>query len=224
MKKRIFALIGFTATVIFTPGFQCGDPYDNICDTYQTDTAINILGVTNFNLPVKVHDTLKILSIVNDTIHSLGGDVFIPAQSYGDKLFSFQAYKVVTGNGGPMLDYANIEFNPIVIEGSFPNYSNNGNILLYTRVAPYNRLQFGLITSQPGLYLITTQGQTNYGSYRNPAKPCTSYPEKYYFPETQQQKNYWDSLGVNALKLRGSNNYTIKTKQERDYIFLKVNP
>jgi hypothetical protein len=44
-----------------------------------------------------------------------------------------------------------------------------------------------------------------------------------YIPTSQQQKQYWDSLGVSVLRLNGNYNQEIAKKSDMNYFFVRVN-
>ncbi len=225
MTNKSGLLILMVTYVLFTPAFQCGDRYINECTTYKNDTAISNIQALNFPRILRVNDTLKLTSIISDTVHTISGTNYIPRNLTTSRYIQFQVYKVVMVNGNPVLNFANIEFNPLVTEGSFPNYGGGGIFTLYSRVAPYNRLAISLVSGQPGLYLLTAVSSgNNYGYSANPAEPCTNYQDLHFFPVPQQQKQYWDTLAVTKLRLNGSNDYVVKSKEDPDYMFFRINP
>ncbi len=222
MRKSIFFFSIICFYMIVTPAFQCGDPYNDVCPTYTQDTAKISFNVNNNNHQFRVLDTIQFSSFISDTIQTVKGNSFIsPLNTLSCNM---QAYKVVDNGSGPILNYANIEFNPLVIEGQFQNYPNQGISLLYNRIEPLNRLRGSLVAGTKGLYLITVGANNSYYSFYiyESNNPCTQYKGLSYIPEAQQQRQYWDSLGTSVLRLSGANDQVISNKSDGNYFFIKV--
>ncbi len=222
MKNNLVFILFLGLSIVFTPGFQCGDTFPKNCDLYKTDTIKNNLEFINFRPDYRVNDTLKFTSLLNDTAHSTSGVSFVSQYPYNNRNLYIQTYKVVMNNGTPALNYANIEFNPLITEGSFSNSNTSGYYFQYKKLDPYYRLGVSLISGYTGLYLITFS--TGGYSYVNTNTPCTNYRNLYFIPEQIQQKQYWDSLGVIKLQLNGGADYTIKNKEDPDYLFIRIKP
>ena len=133
-----------------------------------------------------------------------------------------EAYKVVNNGSGAILNYANIEFNPLVFEGQFQNFYSQGYGFLYNRNEPYNFLKGGLVAGRSGLYLCTVNTNNNYYEFVI-YQTCSQYKLFNYIPPIQQQKQYWDSLGVSVLRLNGNYNQEIAKKSDFNYFFVRVN-
>lgn len=208
---------------VVTPGFQCerGRPVD--CTSYVQDTAIFPFSVLNNGSDIHVLDTVKLNSFVSDTIHSVKGRSFV--YQLNTLYSSIQLYKVVTSGGGAVLNYANIEFNPVITEGQFDNMGYPGVNYLFNRLSPYNRLQGGFVAGSPGLYLaiLNTSNYSGYNIYES-NDYCHQYTGVYFVPEAQQQKQYWDVLGLSSIRLSSSNNYIVANKGDKNYFFMNVLP
>jgi len=223
MNRSFFYLV-LIAVVLVAPGFQCGTrpPYEN-CNQYTTDTAIFNVSVAN-QTNIAVMDTIQIQSIISDTIQTTSGNQF----QYEQNLLScnIQAYKVVNNGNGPVLNYANNEFNPLVFTGLMQNTPSIGFGYIYNRFAPFNELRAGLVAGRPGLFLITTGANNGYYENYIPSySPCVQIKSMNFVPIAQQNTNIWDSLGTTSLMLAG--NYSpepIANKSNRNYFFVRVRP
>lgn len=223
----IFAVLLFYT--IITPGFQCGDRGPDICNNITYDSIPLTFEVYNNNHTFQVLDTINMSSIISDTFHSSSGaNPILPSSTM---YASIQPYKVVNLSSGPQLNYANIEFNPLVTEGYFQSntYQSSGFNFLYNRVEPYNRLSPSLIIGSPGLYLIKIAVSNynyfyseNFNSFYDSRNPCNRYVGICTILNTSQQKQYWDSLGTTSLRLANSNAQIIANKEDRNYFFVKV--
>ncbi len=223
MNRIIFFVI-LIGIVLVTPGFHCGGepPYSN-CNQYTTDTAMFDFSVINNN-SIHVFDTIQIHSRISDSIRTTSGNQFFYEQNVLS--CNIQAYKVVNNGTGPVLNYANNEFNPLVFAGQFQNTAGIGYGYIFNRMAPYNELRAGLVVGRPGLYLITT-GPNNdyYGNYIPSNNPCVQIQSMNFIPIAEQNRSIWDSLGTTALLLNGSSYpEPIAKKSNRNYFFVRVNP
>lgn len=207
--------------MIISPAFQCAEKISPECDVYTLDTAILNISLPSNNGVYEVLDTVHFLSAVSDTIRSVKGKEF---QSPINTLnANIQVYKVVTTNNNSILNYANIEFNPIVNDGSFENNSSLGYSFLYRRISPFNRLDVSFVAGFRGLYLFVIRNSSNFGSsIKEPNNDCASYFPVCFINESQQQKQYWDSLGISSLRLAGNNSFTVANKDDKNYFFVKV--
>ncbi len=221
MKKTFSFFLVICFYIIITPAFQCGESPLNDCTEYKQDTAMLHVQIPGNNVAFHLLDTIHITSVINDTIQSVKGKKFLcPINTLNT---SIQAYKVIQSNTSTAVNYANIEFNAVVSEGEFQHTPYQGFTFLYKRVQPYNRLNASLIPGVKGLYLVVLSS-ADYGLFiREPNNYCDSYTAIHFIQETQQQKQYWDSLGTTALRLSGSNNYIVANKTDKNYFFLKVN-
>jgi hypothetical protein len=213
------AVIGFY--MIVTPAFHCGGPYqqDN-CTNYISDTVFMPMEISNHLNDINIYDTIKFSSKVNDTLQPRNTSQFVyPFTALNSNI---QAYKVVNNGSSPILNYANIEFNPLVFEGQFQNYFNQGFGFLYNRNEPFNYLKGGLVSGRSGLYLCTVNTNNNYYEFLI-YQTCSQYKVMNYIPTSQQQKQYWDSLGVSVLRLNGNYNQEIAKKSDMNYFFVRVN-
>ncbi|CAN5737304.1 hypothetical protein BH11BAC4_BH11BAC4_13920 [soil metagenome] len=220
-KNRILFFSLIISYIILTPGFLCGPGPQENCSNSIKDTAIFPFNIPNNNTSFHVLDTIKLISAVSDTIHSIKGKSFLNPLNFLSS--SISLYKVVNTGSGAVLNYANIEFNPLVLEGQF---LNNGDLeIQYNRVLPYNRLQASLVPGSPGLYLVTLDNNYSYGyQITEPNNHCDIYYGAFFIPENQQQKQYWDSLGTTSLMLAGTNGYEVANKNNRNCFFVKILP
>jgi hypothetical protein len=223
MQRRLIISLVILFYIIVTPGFHCGDRPDP-CPNYTVDTIHFNFNTNNLNGHINNYDTLYFTSIVNDTITTTSNNTSVSQINY--LASHIQAYKVIENSNARTLNYANIEFNPIVIEGQFQNGPTQGINIMYNRIEPYNRLKAALVAGRPGLYLISfSNADSYYGyyNYMNESNHCTSYITKNIIPRAQQQIQYWDSLGTTSLYLSGNSSYEIANKNGSDYFFVRVN-
>jgi hypothetical protein len=221
MKNSLLLIVVIGFYMIVTPAFQCGDPYqgDN-CTNYITDTVLIPTDISNHLNSINIYDTIKFSSRVNDTLQPRNTSQFVyPFTALNSNI---QAYKIVNNGSGAILNYANIEFNPLVFEGQFQNYNSQGFGFLYNRNEPNNFLKGGLVAGRSGLYLCTVNTNNNYYEFII-YQPCNQYKVFNFIPPTQQQKQYWDSLGVSVLRLNGNYNQEIAKKSDMNYFFVRVN-
>jgi hypothetical protein len=221
MKNSLLFIVVIGFYMILTPAFHCGEPYqgDN-CTNYVSDTVFIPMEITNHLNGINIYDTIKFSSAVNDTIQPRNSSQFVyPFTALNSNI---QAYKVVNNGSGPILNYANIEFNPLVFEGQFQNYFNQGFGFLYNRNEPNNFLKGGLVAGRSGLYLFTVNTNNNYYEFLI-YQTCSQYKVLNNIPTGQQQKQYWDSLGVSVLRLNGNYNQEIAKKSDMNYFFVRVN-
>jgi hypothetical protein len=224
MKKLI--IFGFILTIFFSPGFQCGrgNIYDNCPNGFQVDTIYSSLNILNNNNVYHIGDTIHFLSKVNDTINTSKGASFIYKRNGFST--SMQPYKVVNNGGLNELNYANIEFNPLITVGQFQNYPGSGFNFLYKRLQPYNTLQISFVAGRAGLYIfsIMEDGYSGANYIRKDNDFCNGYPNAFSFPISNQHSNYWDSLGVTSISLANTGGYRVAKKGDKNYVFIKVIP
>jgi len=223
MKQGFLFLPILFIYILITPGFQCGDD-PPLCDTYSNDSIPLPIEITNIYQSFHVLDTIKMSSVISDTFKSKKGvDLIYPCYTM---YASIQPYKVVNNGAGPELNYANIQFNPMVTEGYFQLTSNTGINFLYNRSDPYNRLKPMLVAGEAGLYLMTI-GINNYyysNMFFDSRNPCSQYFGYTNISSTEQQRQFWDSIGTTTLRLAGSNGQVVANKQDRNYFFVKIEP
>ncbi len=223
MKYFVTAII--LSVFIFSSGFQCGrNLNDNCPNGFQSDTLYTNLNIINNNNLYHIGDSIKFFSKISDTIKPTRNAEFI----YDRNVFyaNFQPYNVVSTSGVNELVYANIEFNPSVKVGQFQNYPSSGYNFLYQRAQPNNILQVSFVAGKAGLYIFSLKDNSYSGAnyIRRDNDFCNGYPNAFSFSETDQHKNYWDTLGVSSLSLANTSGYKIASKAERNYVFIKVIP
>jgi hypothetical protein len=223
MKHLSYCII-IAALLIISQGFQCGRGRisDNCNNQYNTDSIILPFNVINSSATYRVGDTIKLASIVNDSILTQKGKSFINPREYFST--QLQPYKVVTTGSVKELNYANIEFNPLVNIGQFQIYAGAGFSFTYQRNSPLNKLNISIVAGKVGLYLFKLSNN-QYGINRvSDGDICTNYFEYLNFPVANQNNNYWDSIGVTKLSLASTSGYELAKKGDRDYFFVKVIP
>jgi hypothetical protein len=221
MKNWFLVIVVLCAYMIVTPAFHCGSPYqEDNCSNYVSDTVYIPTEISNHLNGINIYDTVKFTSTVTDTIQPRNSTQFVyPFTTLNSNI---QAFKVVNNGSGPILNYANIEFNPLVFEGQFQNYFSQGYGFLYNRNEPLNYLKGGLVAGRSGLYLCTVNTNNNYYDFII-YQTCSQYKVLNYITPSQQQKQYWDSLGVSVLRLNGNYNQEIAKKSDLNYFFVRVN-
>ena len=221
MKNWFLVLAVLCVYMIVTPAFQCGNRGpENDCTNYVSDTVLIPTDISNHLNSINIYDTIKFSSKVNDTLQPRNTSQFVyPFTALNSNI---QAYKVVNNGSGAFLNYANIEFNPLVFEGQFQNFYSQGYGFLYNRNEPNNFLKGGIVAGRSGLYLFTVNTNNNYYEFLI-YQTCSQYKVSNYIPTTQQQKQYWDSLGVSVLRLNGNYNQEIAKKSDMNYFFVRVN-
>lgn len=221
MRFSFFLLLfSFFASIVLC-GFQCGRQPE-LCDRYTNDSIQFGYDVTN-HTNMQVFDTLQLQATINDSILTVNQLWFVePLTTFA---CTVQAYKVLMYNGAPMLQYANIEFNPVVYQGQYDVSSSNGFSFIFNRLQPYNLLRSGFVAGRPGLYLFKIQSRPNYYYYENiyvNGYPCTQFRTSSFIDEPTQGKQYWTSLGTTSLRLLGGGINAIVNKDDRDYFFVAV--
>jgi hypothetical protein len=227
MKQKIVFIAAIFYLIIITSAFRCGSGNYNDCSGYAKDTIVMPLNYTTNITSIKVGDTINIFSSINDSTTSTGGKTFVTDRS--PLFINIQPYKVVANNGGYILNYANIEFNPVINIGQFQNNGSTGYNFVFNRQQPYNKLQVLFVAGKPGLYCFVNgynnNSYSNYNgeySFYNVKDNCTNYNGITTLPEANQNKKYWDTLKTSVLGLTALAP-TIK-KDNKNYFFIKVNP
>lgn len=222
-----FIKIFFTLFIIslITQNFKCGRYPNRLCEEYNRDTVfapfdISISGAQ----PIRVLDTLFLTCQLNDTLKSQNGLRFLKNIDYAN--MAIQGYKVVNLGGSYGLNYANIEFNPLVIQGQFRTGSYPGINIMYERSQPYNKAKIGIVAGQPGLYVFTVLSYTNYyeGDFFIEGNNCTSFHLLNKLNQSDNQVVNWNNLGVDRLELNGYPGYDRVNRNSPNHFFLQVLP
>jgi hypothetical protein len=226
MKFTLTLLIALFCFIV-TQSFQCDRGINQQCDTYKTDTVLLNVSIVNAAAEYRLYDTIWLSSIVNDNFTPLSGSPALFTKSIDQLNLTVMPYSINTAGTLPILQYANIEFNPVVREGSLQNPGYNGYNYIFRRVAPNNNLQAGLVAGRTGLYLVEINHGNYYGgsfNIYNGNDHCTSYNGQSAMPLSQQNRNYWTLLGVTAISI--GSNYGSKTVSinNRNYFIIRVIP
>jgi len=224
-RYLLLASIGF----IFLIGqsTQCKKDVISPCAAYVQDTVLLSAAVANASPSYHVYDTIWIESDVTDNFTPLSGSgVF--TSSLDQLYMNVQPFSINTTASLPELQYANIEFNVVVETGMLQNSAYSGYNFLYKRITTANSLRVGFVPGRTGLYLMScTNNRYFAGGMATLSKPndqCTTYWGICSFPESQQNKNYWDVLGVASLSLSPSNGNVLISKNMRSYFLFNVVP
>ena len=171
---------------------------------------------------MQAFDTLQLHATISDSIRTSNQLSFIePLTTFA---CTIQPYKVMMNNGSPILQYATIEFNPVLYQGQYDVSSNNGFGFIFNRLQPYNLLHSGFVAGRPGLYLFKIQSRPNYyyeNMYIN-GYPCTQFRTSSSIDEPAQGKQYWTTLGTTSLRLLGGGVNPIVNSDDRDYFFVFI--
>ena len=226
MKFAFTFLIALLCFVV-TQSFQCGRDIQSQCDTYKNDTVLLNASIVNSATEYRLYDTIWLSSSISDNFAPLSGSPALFTKSIDQLNLTIIPYSINTAGSLPVLQYANIEFNPVVREGSLQNPGYSGYNYIFRRVAPNNNLQAGLVAGRTGLYLMEINHGNYYGgsfNINNGNDFCTSYNGQSNIPVSQQNRNYWNLLGVTAISVAA--NYGSKTVSinNRNYFIFKVIP
>ena len=225
--KNIFIYLLAFLVISITQSFQCGRGNYIRCESNKNDTVLLNTTILNPGLEFHLYDTIWVNSLVSDNYIPLSGTPASFNRATDLLYLTIQPYSINTAGTLPILQIANIEFNPVVREGllQYPAYS--GYIYQYKRQAPDNKLVAGLVPGRTGLYLL----EFNPGNYissnfyvYNPGDQCTTYYGVSGLPANQQNTIYWNTLGVSAIST--SSNYGAHTvsRNMRNYLIVKVIP
>ena len=219
LKLNVRLVLLLFSVWMLAQSVTCGRPrsYSN-CATLNTDSIYLNMAVTNTAASFTLADTIKVFSKISDTISPVISSGFInPLNSF---YASLQMYKVVPVGSGYQLNFANVEFNVLLQVGTY-QYTQGYNFL-YNRMQPYNTLQFALKPGNTGLYIAVVNNSYSY--IRNPNDECVSYQSTFKFKSTEQNLQYWNTLGgANSISLgAGGGGFTI-SKNDKNYFFIRIN-
>lgn len=226
MKANILIIIVLFFSIVLQ-SFQCGRPVER-CTNYTQDTVLLGSNVINSRALYHIGDTIWIGSVVTDNLIPLSG-----AAPFNIELtqlfFNAQPYSIKNNPTLPELQYANIEFNPVVAVGQLQNIGFGGYSFLYKRTTATNSLKIGFVAGRTGLYAMDCGNSRYYYdgaalSIYKPNENCTTYWGLTNFAAIEQNKNYWDSIGVAAVSLAPNYGNTTISKSERNYFLFKVIP
>ncbi len=226
MKKYNIAIVFLLAFLwITTQSVNCRRPIINdSCSTYKNDSVYFKIDVTNQTSTFALVDTIKIYSKISDNITPLVSSGFVfPLNSLSTTV---QIYKVVPIGSTYQLNYANVEFNLNIQTGTINPYQGIGYNLVYNRNQPNNELSLTLKPGVVGLYAVVfDRSYYNYDSnIRNPNDNCVSFTNVFTFNTTNQNLQYWNTLGTSTLNLANSNGNFKINKNDKNYFFVKVIP
>jgi hypothetical protein len=200
--------------------------YDN-CGNSRVDTTLLQVDIPNQQAVNHVLDTINIYSKISDNIQTVAGETF--TYPFNSMNMYLQTYKVTPSGSAYVLNYANINFNYFVNTGIFQNTGSLGLNVLFQRNEPFNTADVSFVAGDTGLYLITSTFSTGYYNeggiqFYRANDYCNRYTGIPVIPETKQNKQYWDSLGITTLTLANSSNAVVASKADKNYLFVKVNP
>lgn len=229
MKRILFSLL-LASLFTITQSTQCNKARD-LCDgQYKTDTVLLNLNLLNPSAEYRQYDTIWINSDINDNFNPVSGNPASFSNNIEQLYLTIQPYQVKTDAALPYLQYANIEFNPVVRDGSLENVNTGGYIFKFRRVSPYNKVSAGLVAGRPGLYLIECNHSTypyagggNFQIY-NGNNGCVSFWGKSEFPPGQQNIDLWNSFGSSSLSIPQNYGNQIVNESSRNYVLFKVVP
>lgn len=221
----------FTSCLFFfvTQSFQCDRRENyNSCDSYKNDSVLLNVSVTNPAMDYHLYDTIWLNSVINDLYIPVSGSPTSFTKATEQLYLTVQAYSISTSGTLPSLHYANIEFNPIVREGSLnlPGYSG-GYIFQYKRTAPDNKLKCGFVAGRTGLYMIELgHGTAIYAPFYiyNTGDFCTTYRGATAISPGQQNINYWSVLGVTSISTEPAYGSHVISRDQRNYLIVRVVP
>ena len=218
LKLNIRIIFLLFSVWIVAQSVTCGRPrpYSD-CPTVNTDSIYLNMNVTNQVATFTLTDTIKVFSKISDTVSPVISSSFV--NDFGTLSANLQMYKVVPVGSGYQLNFANVEFNVLLQNGTF-QYGQGYNFL-YNRMQPYNSLQFSLKPGATGLYVAVV----NFTSYyiRNPKDYCVSFQSSFRFKSTEQNLQYWNTLGgATSLSLNAGGGGFLVNKNDKNYFFVKI--
>lgn len=230
MKLPLFFLSIFIV-VTLSQCTQCKQGFRDVCDgIYITDTIELNLRLLNAALEYKQYDTIWINSDVSDDFTPLSGNPVTFTAKVEDLYLTIQPYQLNNSSSLPYLQYANIEFNPIVKDGRLENLNQGGYIYKFRRNAPYNKLSAGLVAGRPGTYIIecihSSYPYSGGGNFQinNGTNTCISYLGKSTFNPAQQNLEFWNSLTTTNLSLLPDYGTHTIFKDYHNYFIIRVVP
>lgn len=230
--KPTFFILSLFLLCLLTQCTQCDPHTRDVCNgDYKADSILLDIQVLNPAAEYKQYDTVWISSDISDDFAPLSGNPASFTNKIEQLYLTVQPYQIIDNPPGfPYLQYANIEFNPIVKDGSLENLNSGGYVYKFRRIAPYNKLAIGIVAGRPGTYIIECTHSTypylgggNFQIY-NGNNTCISYFGKSTFSSGQQNLEFWNSLGTTNLSLASNyGNYNI-LKDSHNYFIIKVVP
>jgi hypothetical protein len=225
--RNVILVLSLFVLFVTTQSVDCHRPIPSSCEKYKSDSVLLAVSVTNPALQYHLFDTIWLTSFISDTYTPLSGSPVSFTRATEQLFMSIQPYSINTSGSLPLLQYANIEFNPVVTDGSLSQFGYNGYNFQYRRLATNNSLGAGLVAGRTGLYLV----ELNPSSYvnnpfyiYNTTDFCTTYYGVATVPATQQNSSYWTGLGVTAMSTSPAyGNHTV-SKSMRNYLIFRVVP
>lgn len=225
MKRNIKLFALFFIIVTLTQSFHCGSSYRNSCSNTIIDTSLIVFNIPNTAPTFKLNDTVWLSSIINDTFYNRTKSDYVVSET-NQYISYIQPYRIVSNGTNYSVNYANIEFNPVIADGSFNTNYSYGYNYTYRRNKPYNYLKVGFVAGKTGLFAFTIN-INYYSDYNTTVYSSTDYCKRFFTIQTinnnQQNLQYWDSLNVSSLLL-GNSSASIIEKNKKNYFFIKIVP
>ena len=226
MNRQILLLCVGLAFIV-CQSTQCDKDVIAPCAAYVQDTVLMSAAVENPSPEYHLNDTIWIISDVSDVLTPISGsDIF--TESLDQLYMNVQPYSITTSSSLPELLFANIEFNVVVKQGMLQNLAYSGYNFLYRRTTAHNSLEIGFVPGRVGQYIVFCTNNRFFAggmaTFNKPNDQCTTYWGICSFPETQQNKNYWDALGVTSLSLPPNYGNIVISKNMRSYFLFNVIP
>jgi hypothetical protein len=164
-------------------------------------------------------------STISDTFYNRQGSDKI-VSPINEMHLQIQPYRIVKTDTVPFINYANIEFNPVLQDGTIStNAYFTGYNFIFRRNQPYNYLKAGFVPGKTGLYIFIFTHSLNYEAtifdVYSPDNYCKSYHGLSKINTSEQNIQYWDSLKVSGLHIRNYN-WNLVQKQDPNYFFINV--
>lgn len=226
--RSILSFLLVLVCFVATQSFQCGRPYSPKCDNYKSDTVLLNVSVLNPATQYHLFDTIWLTSTISDSFSPLSGSPVTFTQPMEQMSLTAVPYSINTSGTLPVMQYAFIEFNPVVKDGNLQSPGYSGFNYNYRRLAPNNTLQAGFVPGRTGLYIIELMPGNYYNSgsfyIYNGNDYCTTYFGESALPLAQQNQGYWTTLGVSSISMAPNYGSKIITKGSRNYFIFKVIP
>lgn len=224
LMKRIFTIfLVLSLYLVFSPGFHCGETRP--CVNAGTDTVALNFTITNPSAVYHINDSVKLFSAISDSMYSIGGVNFVSAINRLNA--QVVPYRITYDNTYPQLAYATNKFDPVVHTGYLQNPGAYSYDILFNRLQPYNILSTYLVPKDTGLYMIKVNLYNFASGYDfeiyNAPNMCITYKGFAEIPVLQQQRQYWNDLGIINIASIYNLQYSI-SKEDRNYFFIKVVP